>query len=75
MSEHEFIHGGEGAHMIEDDLLEEENLSLAAEFVLFLRENKKWWLIPLIALVLALGLIALAASKATVLSPFIYSFM
>ncbi len=57
----------------QQDLEEGENLSLAAEFIWFLRENKKWWLIPLIVLVLVLGLIALIAAKASVLSPFIYS--
>jgi hypothetical protein len=43
---------------------------LLAEFVAFLRHNKKWWLTPiLLALVLLAGLILLGGSP---LAPFIY---
>jgi hypothetical protein len=52
---------------------EGERLSLAAEFWLFLRENKKWWLLPIL---LVFGLIAaFAALLSTGLAPFIYPAM
>jgi hypothetical protein len=45
--------------------------SIAAEFVGFLRENKKFWLAPIVATLLLFGaLIALGGSSA---APFIYS--
>ncbi len=50
---------------------EEENVGFVAEFVLFLRENKKWWLIPLIGSLLLLGAISLLAASGA--APFIYT--
>jgi hypothetical protein len=50
---------------------EAENLSIVQEFVLFLRENKKWWLIPIIVMVLIIG--ALLIFGAGPLSPFLYT--
>ena len=48
------------------------HFSLAKEFWDFLRHRKKFWLLPLIAMLLALGLlIALSADSAA--APFIYS--
>ena len=44
---------------------------LAAEFWLFLKENKKFWLIPPLAVLLLLGLIVLLGG--TAVAPFIYS--
>ena len=41
------------------------------EFFLFLRTNKKFWLIPLLAALLLLGLVALLGGTAA--APFIYS--
>lgn len=50
---------------------EPENLSIVSEFMLFLGENKKWWLVPLVSMCLLLGLLlALGAGPA---APFIYS--
>lgn len=47
---------------------------LLMEFALFLRREKKWWLIPLLLALLGLGLlIALGSSSAV--SPFLYPFM
>lgn len=49
---------------------EESELSLAAEFLLFLREHKAWWMVPIL---LALSLIFLAAwFGGGPLAPFIY---
>ncbi|HZN58602.1 MAG TPA: DUF5989 family protein [Planctomycetota bacterium] len=47
--------------------------SLVREFLLFLKEEKKWWLIPLIFLLLAIGAI-IVFGQSSVLAPFIYPF-
>ena len=44
---------------------------MAADFVRFLREEKKWWLVPVLVAVALLGVLALAA--ATGAAPFIYT--
>lgn len=41
------------------------------EFLLFLRSNKKFWLLPLLSALLLIGLVALLGSTAA--APFIYS--
>lgn len=51
--------------------LEEEPDSLPHEFYLFLMSNKKFWLVPILLVLLVLGaLIVLGGSSA---APFIYS--
>ena len=42
-----------------------------AEFWQFLRHNKKWWLLPILLVLLGIGV--LAALSATPLAPFIYT--
>jgi Family of unknown function (DUF5989) len=49
-----------------------EKLSILKEFWSFLRVRKKWWLAPIVILLLALGLI-LVATEGSALAPFIYS--
>jgi hypothetical protein len=44
------------------------------EFLLFLRQEKKWWLIPLVLLLLILGALILFSSG-SVLAPLMYPFM
>lgn len=47
-------------------------LSVAGELWSFLRQNKKWWLLPILVLLLGLGaMIAFAGGSA--LAPFIYT--
>lgn len=54
-----------------EEAANEPELSLVQEFVLFLKENRKWWLIPILC---SLGLIALlVALSATGAAPFIYT--
>ena len=47
-------------------------LSILGEFWSFLRVRKKWWLAPIVILLLTLGLI-LVLSEGSALAPFIYS--
>lgn len=47
-------------------------LSILLEFWDFLRLRKKWWLAPVVILLLTLGLI-LVVTEGSALAPFIYS--
>jgi hypothetical protein len=47
-------------------------LSILKEFWSFLRVRKKWWLAPIVVLLLTLGLI-LVLTEGSALAPFIYS--
>jgi hypothetical protein len=47
-------------------------MSFLKEFMLFLKERKKFWLIPLIIILLFMGLIVLVGGGSA-LAPFIYS--
>jgi hypothetical protein len=51
-------------------LAKEKRPSLAAEFWLFLKYNKKWWLLPILIVLLLLGLFVLLGG--TAIAPFIY---
>lgn len=42
------------------------------EFFLFLKERKKWWLLPLITIFLIFGLLIFLGSNSA-LAPFIYT--
>ena len=44
---------------------------LLAEFAEFLHHNKKWWLLPILAILLLYGLIVLLSGTAA--APFIYT--
>lgn len=50
---------------------EQQDIGLLREFVMFLRENKKWWMIPLIGSLLLVGLLSIMASSGA--APFIYT--
>jgi uncharacterized protein DUF5989 len=45
--------------------------SLAAEFLDFLKHNKKWWLLPILLMMAVFGLLMVLAS--TSVAPFIYT--
>jgi len=47
---------------------------LVKEFALFLKTEKKWWLIPLIVMLLILGAL-LIFSSSPILAPLMYPFM
>ena len=45
---------------------------LLREFFLFLKQEKKWWLVPLLAVLLTLGTL-LAVAQGSSIAPFIYT--
>jgi drug/metabolite transporter superfamily protein YnfA len=47
-------------------------LSMAGEVWLFLRQNKKLWLLPMVIVLLALGAL-LVFAQSSALAPFIYT--
>ena len=47
---------------------------LFKEFLLFLRQEKKWWLIPLVVILLALGAL-IVFTGGSVLAPLMYPFL
>jgi hypothetical protein len=53
-----------------DDLVNSPQPGLLAEFWSFLRENKKWWLLPLLLALLLLGILVVLSGSG--LTPFIY---
>lgn len=50
---------------------EESDPGIVREFVLYLQENKKWWLIPMILTLLAIGVVGILAGSG--LAPLIYT--
>jgi hypothetical protein len=54
-----------------EKLGEEKQLSLVQEFMIFVVQNKKWWLVPILLVFSLVGmLVALASTGA---APFIYT--
>ena len=53
-----------------EQLSKEKRASVIREFWEFLKHNKKWWLLPIIVILLGLGLLVLLSSSA--IAPFIY---
>jgi hypothetical protein len=53
-----------------EKLAKENRNSFVGEFWVFLKSNKKWWLLPILLILLGLGLLALLSSSAV--APFIY---
>jgi predicted cobalt transporter CbtA len=49
----------------------EDRAGLGGEFVAFLKDNKKWWLAPIIISIVGLGLLVMLGGTAA--APFIYT--
>jgi hypothetical protein len=49
----------------------EGRASLVSEFIYFLSQNKKWWLLPILFVIGGVGLLALLAGTGA--APFIYT--
>ena len=54
-----------------EQLADEQQTGLMAEFWLFIKEEKKWWLTPIILVLLGVGV--LVALTSTGAAPFIYT--
>jgi hypothetical protein len=50
---------------------EDDGAGLAREFLEFLGQNQKWWLLPIVSILLLLGLFILLSGTAA--APFIYT--
>lgn len=50
---------------------QEQDASVLTEFIRFLKHNKRWWMLPILIVLLLLGLLSIAVNPAT--APFIYS--
>ena len=48
-----------------------QDVGIVAEFVDFLKYNKKWWLLPIVAILLLLGIFLVLSTSAA--APFIYT--
>ena len=61
-------------HTSDDDFAAQaagDRTGLVGEFTDFLKENKKWWLAPIVIAILGLGLLVLLGGTAA--APFIYT--
>ncbi|MCX6136006.1 MAG: DUF5989 family protein [Ignavibacteriales bacterium] len=47
-------------------------IRIIAEYFSFLKENKKWWLFPIVIALVLLGLL-IVLTKGSALAPFIYT--
>ena len=47
-------------------------LSVIKEFWAFLKENKKWWLLPIVAFLIFLGLL-IVLTEGSAIAPFVYT--
>ena len=54
-----------------EDISVEPQLSLMQEFWLFIRQEKKWWLVPIMLVLGTLGLLAMLVQTGA--APFIYT--
>lgn len=54
-----------------DDEARQSQVGLAAELASFLLHNKKWWLAPILVVLLVLGLLVILAGSGA--GPFIYT--
>jgi hypothetical protein len=54
-----------------EKVAQEDPGSLVSEFLSFLSHNKKWWLLPMLTVMLLLGVLIYLSSTAA--APFIYT--
>ena len=47
-------------------------IELISDFTRFLRQNKKWWLIPIVVVLIFFGILIIYA-QGSAISPFVYS--
>ncbi len=54
-----------------ENLEDEEQLSIVAEFALFIKENRAWWMVPILLVLGGVGILVLLSSTGA--APFIYT--
>ena len=54
-----------------EEAAEEDAMSLPQEFWVFLKENKKWWLLPIVIVLAGIAILTVLAAGPA--SPFIYT--
>lgn len=54
-----------------EDAGREESPGIFAEFIAFMRENRKWWLAPVLGMLLLIGLLIVLGGTGA--APFIYT--
>lgn len=54
-----------------EELGDEKQMSLLKEFVLFITENKAWWMIPILLVLAGVGILVMLTSTGA--APFIYT--
>lgn len=54
-----------------EELGQEEQPSLIVEFWMFIKENKIWWMLPIVVVLGLIGILAIAAGSGA--APFIYT--
>jgi hypothetical protein len=52
---------------------EEQQMGLVREFWDFLLHNKKWWITPIVVVLLLVGILAYLSASAPAIMPFIYT--
>jgi drug/metabolite transporter superfamily protein YnfA len=52
-------------------MAEAKRVGIFSDFLAFLKQNKKWWLLPIVILLALVGLLIILGSTAA--APFIYS--
>jgi hypothetical protein len=57
---------------VEDPIKQEKKLSILSEFLDFLKTRKKWWLGPIVFLLLMMGLL-IVMTEGSAVAPFIYT--
>ena len=54
-----------------EDAGKEQQLSIVQEFLLFIKENKAWWMVPIVVVLGLVGLLVVLSSSGA--APFIYT--
>ena len=54
-----------------EELADEKDLSIVQEFMLFITENKAWWMVPILLVLGLIGLLVILSSTGA--APFIYT--
>jgi hypothetical protein len=58
-------------NQFEEAARNQQQNGIVAEFWQFLRQNKKWWLLPIVTMIFALGVLVFLSGTAA--APFIYT--